>query len=163
MLVAGVGNVLRRDDGFGVFVARRLLEGPIPDAVRVVELGIGGIHLVQDLLRGDVGGLIVIDAVDLGRPPGTVVVIEPDVLDVVSMNMTERHDQLADMHFSTPDRAFMLARGLHVLPSATWVVGCQPRETDQLGEGLSPELEASVDAAVAEVKRLVGTLAIDWL
>jgi hydrogenase maturation protease len=162
VLVAGVGNVLRADDGFGVVVARRLLEDQIPDAVRVLELGIGGIHLVQDLLNEQVDGLVVIDAVDLGRPPGTVVVIEPDVLDVASMSLMERHDQLADMHYATPDRAFMLARGLEVLPSAVWVVGCQPKETDWLGEGLSPELEGSVDAAIVEVKRLVATLAIEW-
>ncbi|MEO7119084.1 MAG: hydrogenase maturation protease, partial [Candidatus Limnocylindrales bacterium] len=52
LLIAGVGNVLRGDDGFGVEVARRLESAPLPDGVRVVETGIGGIALVQELQEG---------------------------------------------------------------------------------------------------------------
>lgn len=161
VLVAGLGNVLRGDDGFGVVAARRLLSRPIPAGVRVLELGIGGIHLVQELMD-PVEGLVVIDAVDLARPPGTVLVIRPDVLDVRSLSPMERHDQLADMHYATPERAFMLARGLELLPSSTWVVGCQPRDTDRIGEGLSAEAENAVEIAVSEVRRVVTSLGVLW-
>ncbi|MDQ3312983.1 MAG: peptidase M52, partial [Actinomycetota bacterium] len=36
VLIAGVGNVLRGDDGFGVEVARRLEAMTLPAGVRVV-------------------------------------------------------------------------------------------------------------------------------
>jgi hydrogenase maturation protease len=161
ILVAGMGNLLRRDDGFGVVVAQRLLETPAPSGVTVMEVGIGGIHMVQALFdRMD--ALIVIDAVDVGRAPGTVMTIEPEVADVTAMSLTERHDQLADMHYATPARAFMLARGLAILPPSTWLVGCQPSDPDSYGEGLTPSVAAAVEVAVAEVRRLVSALGIPW-
>ena len=50
VLVAGMGNELRGDDGFGVAVTH-LLEGrDLGAEVTVREFGIGGIHLVQELL-----------------------------------------------------------------------------------------------------------------
>jgi hydrogenase maturation protease len=161
ILVAGVGNVLRGDDGFGVVVAQRLLEGDVPDCVRVVDVGIGGIHLVHELLDG-VDALVTVDAVDVGRPPGAVLVIRPQVRDVNAMSLSERHDELADTHYATPERAFMLAKGLGVLPASVWIVGCQPADAHRLGEGLSPELERSVDVAIAEVRRLVSDLGVPW-
>lgn len=161
VLVVGVGNVLRGDDGFGVFVARRLLAEPVPEGVRILELGIGGILLVQELLD-PVDGLVVIDAIDLERPPGTVFVIRPEVPDVGSMSLWERRDELADMHYATPERAFMLARALGALPSAAWVVGCQPRDVERWGEGLSPEVAASIDAAVREVRAVVTSIGVPW-
>ena len=69
------GGVLHGDDGFGVEVARRLGARLLPPAVTVAETGIGGIHLVHELMAG-YEALVVVDAVDRGRPPGTVMVIE---------------------------------------------------------------------------------------
>ncbi|HEX2031389.1 MAG TPA: hydrogenase maturation protease [Actinomycetota bacterium] len=161
-LVAGMGNVLRGDDGFGVVVANYLLERPAPEGVEVVELGIGGIHLVQQLLHEPVDALVVIDAVDVGRPPGTVVVLEPDVVDVRAMSLRERHDRLADMHYATPERAFMLARALDRLPGRLWIVGCQPEDAEGLGRPLSPLVAGAVEAAAREVRRLVSDLGIAW-
>lgn len=160
-MVAGVGNVLRGDDGFGVVVAQDLARLQVPDGVRVVEVGIGGIHLVQALMD-PVDALVVIDAVDLGRSPGTILVIRPDVEDVTTMSVSERHDALADMHYATPERAFMLARGLGVLPTSTWLVGCQPFDAERLGEGLSVQMRPAVRAAIAEVRRIVSGLGIEW-
>ncbi len=161
VVVAGFGNVLRGDDGFGVVVAQRLLDGPVPREVEVFEVGIGGIHLVQRLLDG-VDALIVLDAIDLGRPPGTLLVIRPDVADVADLPLTQRRDELADMHYATPERAFVLARALGVLPASTLVVGCQLRDPDKLGEGLSPEVARAADVAVGEVRRIVGELGVAW-
>lgn len=161
VLVACFGNVLRGDDGFGNVVAERLLAAAVPAGVVVLEVGIGGIHLVHELLSG-VQTLIVVDAVDLARTPGTVVVQRPDVLDVSTLTPMQRRDQLADMHYATPERALMLARALEVLPEEVWVVGGQVAEVDGLGQGLSSPLEPAVAVAVAEVKRLVASAGVAW-
>lgn len=161
MLVAGVGNLLRGDDGFGVVVANRLMEETLPAGVGVMDVGIGGIHLVQQLLD-PIDALVVIDAVDLGRPPGTVLVIRPEVLDVAGMSSDERRDVLADMHYSTPERAFMLARALDALPGSLWIVGCQPEDAERLGEGLSPRVAGAIDPAIREVRRTVSELGVAW-
>ncbi len=158
ILVAGVGNVLRSDDAFGVEVAHRLEEmEDLPPGVRVVETGIGGIALVQELQDG-FDALIVADAVDRGRPAGTVMLIEPDVIDVHALSWGERHDLLADMHLATPERALMLARALGVLPPRVLVVGCQPEDAEAVGQGLSEPVAAAVELAISEVLRHVGEL-----
>jgi hydrogenase maturation protease len=161
VVVAGMGNVLRGDDGFGVAVAQRLEAADPPSGVRVLELGIGGIHLVQELLE-PTDALVIVDAVDLGRPPGAVTVIRPHVQDVAALSLKERHDALADMHYATPERALMLAGALNILPENVWLVGCQPRDADGLREGLSPEVAAALEPAIAEVRRLLAVLGVEW-
>ncbi|MGH9285790.1 MAG: hydrogenase maturation protease [Acidimicrobiales bacterium] len=157
VLVAGVGNVLRADDAFGVEVARRLEKMDLPDGVKVVETGIGGIHLVTEIQSGW-DALLVIDAADRGRPPGTVMVIEPDVIDVEVLSWEARSDLLADMHLATPDRVLMLAKALKVLPPVVLMIGCQPEDAEAVGEEMSPPVIAAVDVAVEEVLRLVASL-----
>jgi hydrogenase maturation protease len=157
ILIAGVGNVLRADDGFGVEVARRLDHVALPDGVRVVETGIGGMALVQELQEGW-DALVVVDTVDLDRPPGNVMLIEPDVVDVHALSWDERHDLLADMHLTTPDRALMLAKALGVLPPQVLEVGCQPEDAHAVGEGLSAPVASAVEVAVGEIVRHVEQL-----
>lgn len=158
ILIAGMGNVLRRDDGFGVAVARRLLEdGRLPPAVRVVEVGIGGIHLVHELLAGyDV--LIVLDAVERGSSPGTLHLLAAEVPDLATWSEAERRDFLADMHYSTPSRALILAKAVGVLPSRAYILGCQPDDAADFALGLHPVVEAAVEAAIRRLEELLPTL-----
>src|SRR4029077_13535650 len=65
------------DDGFGVEVARRLANEPVPEGVQVADFGIRGVHLAYELLDG-YDALILIDAAPRGEAPGTVFVLEPD-------------------------------------------------------------------------------------
>lgn len=157
VLVVGVGNVLHRDDGFGVEVAHRLASKDLPEGVHVAETGIGGIHLVHELMAG-YDALLVIDTVDRGREPGTVMVIDADVIDVSEMPVEHRHDLLADMHLATPERALMVANAVGVLPEQTFIVGCQPLELEALEIGLTPTIEHAVDVAVTEVERCINEL-----
>ncbi|MGH9078268.1 MAG: hydrogenase maturation protease [Acidimicrobiales bacterium] len=155
ILIAGVGNVLRGDDGFGVEVARRMAALDLPVGVRVVETGIGGIALVHEVAAG-CDALVVADAIDRGRPPGTVMVIEPEVVDVAALSLGQRHDMLADMHLATPDRAFMLARALGALPPSVILVGCQPLDAETFQQGLSAPVARAIPLAVEEIRRQVG-------
>lgn len=156
-----MGNVLRRDDGFGVAVADLLAASKPPPEVTVMDFGIGGIHLVQEMMN-EIDALIVVDAVDLGRNPGTVLVVEPVVEDIAALPLFARHDRLADMHYATPERALMLAGAVGCLPATIWVVGCQPLDADGLGEGLSDPVASAIPLAVSEVRRLIEDLGVTW-
>ena len=162
IVVAGFGNVLRGDDGFGLEVVTRLASKALPEGVVVLDVGIGGIHLVQDLMGEPADGLVVLDALDAGREPGTLLVMRPDVLDVRTLDVHARRDHLADMHYATPERALMLASGMGVLPERTLLVGCQPSDPDAIGEGLSVAVASAVEPAVAEVRRIVSDMGIRW-
>jgi hydrogenase maturation protease len=161
VLVACFGNPLRGDDGCGVAVAAALSAGSVPAGVEVREVGIGGIHLVQDLFV-PTDALVVVDAVDLQRRPGTVVVLRPDVRDLDGLSPQARRDELADVHYATPARALMLARAMAVLPDETLLVGVQVAEPDGLGEGLAPPVARAVAVAATEVRRVVTGLGVPW-
>lgn len=157
ILIAGVGNVLRADDAFGVEVARRLEGVDFPPGVRVVETGIAGIALLTELQEGW-DALVVIDAVDHQRPHGTVMLIEPEVVDVHNLSWAEKNDLLADMHLATPERVLMLAKALDVLPPTVLMVGCQILDPDAVGQEMTAPVAAAVDAAVREVRSYVAAL-----
>src|SRR5438270_10803156 len=77
VLVAGIGNIFLGDDAFGVEVAQRLAQRPLPAGVRVVDFGIRGLDLTYALLDGQ-DAVILVDATLRGGPPGTLYVIEPE-------------------------------------------------------------------------------------
>lgn len=157
ILVAGVGNVLRSDDAFGVEVANRLLERPEIPNVTVVETGIAGIQLVSDLQDG-YDAIIVIDTVDRERSPGTVMTIDYDVIDVHELDHNVKYDLLADMHLATPERSLMVARALGVLPPIVKMVGVQPVDVDTMAIGMSDIVANAVDVAIEEIDRCIDSL-----
>lgn len=162
VVVAGFGNVLRRDDGFGVAVVEELAAGRVPAEVTLMDVGIGGIHLIQVLMAEPADALIVLDAVEVQRPPGTVVVVEPQVLDVRASSPRDRRDELADVHYATPDRALMFLRALDLLPPDTVTIGCEPVDAETPEQGLTPRVAAAVPAAADEVRRWVSGLGVPW-
>lgn len=160
LLVAGFGNLLRRDDAFGVLVAQRLLHERLPCGVMVHEAGIAGLTVVQELLDG-YDGLLVVDAVDRGGVPGTLYELEPTIPDVAALGKDGQFDFFADMHYAEPGRAMALARALGVLPRSVVVLGCQVGEAEEYGLGLTPEVEAALGPAVTRTLRIVARMAAD--
>jgi hydrogenase maturation protease len=154
VLVACVGNVLRGDDGFGQAVEQRLVaDGPLPPGVDLIETGIGGMGIVQQLMQG-YDMLIVVDAVDRGAAPGTLFVLEPEVRDPATLPMDEWRERFSNLHLAEPARVFLLARALGVLPPRVLLVGCQPLACDEFSQALSPPVAAAVGLAVGRVREL---------
>ena len=80
LLIAGLGNVFRGDDAFGVEVVKRLAGREFPPHVDVVDFGINGIDLVYALLdRYDAA--LLFDTFHRDGPPGSIYVIEPEFPD----------------------------------------------------------------------------------
>ena len=71
ILIAGIGNIFLTDDGFGPEVIRHVAGRFTGDeTVRVVDYGIGGMHLAYDLLgMVDYGWeMRLVVGKELGRP-----------------------------------------------------------------------------------------------
>ena len=145
-LIAGFGNVLRGDDGFGVEVLRRLGErGVASDTVELLDVGTGGIRLAQELMT-PYDRLIIIDATTRGGAPGTVYSL---VVDAVAPTRE------IDMHTTVPSRALEVAQALGPLPREIFLVGCEPASVDELTTDLSPAVAAAVDDAIRQIEELV--------
>ena len=157
ILVAGMGNVLRGDDGFGIRVVMSLAaRGELDKRVDIYEAGIGGIGLVQELMNG-YDALVLVDAIDKGSKPGTLFVVEPE-LNSAAIEPLRLHESLVDMHYADPSKVLMLAKALDVCPSKVFLVGCQPEYVDDAVEGLRPSVERAVPMAVKEVRSLISEL-----
>jgi hydrogenase maturation protease len=153
VLVAGVGNVFLGDDGFGVEVARRLADRPLPDGVQVADIGIRGVHLAFELLDG-VDLLVLADAAARGETPGTVSVL--DITEPSRPGRADGADWLMDAHDMTPDAVLGLLGALGGRVGRAVLVACEPADlTARIG--LSAPVEAAVDEAVGAIERIVRT------
>ena len=157
VLVAGMGNDLRQDDGFGIVVVRRFFEEGVPEGVRLYESGIAGIGLVQELMDG-YEALVIVDATDRGEKPGTVYLLEVEVPDPEEFTEESRQEFLADTHLTVPSKALTLARALKILPPKVYILGCQPKE-HELGMDLSEPVERGVAEAIQRLRELTSRLA----
>lgn len=151
ILVAGIGNVFFGDDGFGVEVARRLLERPQPDGVVVVDFGIRGRDLAYALLDG-YDAAVFIDATPRGGRPGTLYVIEPQG--------GGTRGTLVDSHGLTPENALELASAMGGPLPVLRLVGCEPAAIPEPG-GMAMGLSAPVAAAVTEAVGMVESLVVE--
>lgn len=80
-VIAGCGNPLFADDGFGPAVANELRTIPLPDTVTVVDAGTSGTYWVFTLLNPAVTrSLIIVDAADFGAKPGSINLFRPEDL-----------------------------------------------------------------------------------
>lgn len=154
LLVAGVGNVLRGDDGFGPAVVQALLaREDLPESFRAVEMGIGGVGLVHELMDG-YDALIIIDAVDRGGAPGSLYVLDVSVPELHELSDAECYRLSTDLHQAVPNRSLVLARAAGVLPPTVRMIGCQPEEIDEFCTRLSSAVHAAIAPAVEAVMRM---------
>lgn len=150
VMVAGIGNVFLGDDGFGVEVVNRMDRAMLPPDVDVTDVGIRGVHLAYELLDGRHRTLILVDALPLDEPPGTLAVLE------VPEAAEDDEPVTVDAHGMTPQAVLSALHNLGGRVDRVLVVGCQPAS---LTQGMS--LSEPVGAAVEEAVRIVTSLAIE--
>jgi hydrogenase maturation protease len=143
ILVAGIGNIFLGDDGFGVEVARRLVEAETPVGVDVGDFGIRGIHLAYELSSYDT--TIMVDATSRGEEPGTLCVL---ALDEGAPQAT------IDAHGMTPDVVLDLVKVVGGEARRVLLVGCEPADLSP-GMELSPAVAAAIEPAVRLVRELI--------
>jgi hydrogenase maturation protease len=152
ILVAGVGNLFLRDDGFGPEVARRLAADAnraVPGML-AVDYGIRGMHLAYDLLAG-VDILVLVDTV----PPDTQGTHTPGSIRVLRVGREDLDGAAAlDPHGMDPGAVLGRLRSLGGELPLTYVVGCVPADLSE-GMGLTDAVAAAVPQAMAAVVDLV--------
>jgi hydrogenase maturation protease len=142
-LVLGLGNILLGDEGVGVRVVERLLEQyEFPEGVRVMDGGTLGLDLLPYL--EEASRLLVIDAVQARKAPGTLVRMAGDEIPVfLDVSKVSPHQEgLQDL------LAVAVLKGY--LPDEVVFWGAQ---IEALGVGLelSSAVAAQVDALVEKV------------
>jgi hydrogenase maturation protease len=95
-VVLALGNLIRSDDAVGLLVLRRLEEDSrLPSHVRLVEGGTKGLELVPYVFQAS--RLLVLDAVEVGAPAGTIVSMTGEELRWLSGGSSAHELALADI------------------------------------------------------------------
>lgn len=142
-LILGVGNLLMSDEGLGVHVIQRLVAGyQLPEEVQVLDGGTLGMDLLY-YLEG-VENLLLIDAVEARKAPGTLVRLEgEDVPAFMSIKISPHQLGVPDM------LAAARLKG-DCYPQRIVLWGVQP-ERMEIGLDLSPTVEAQVEPIIEEL------------
>ena len=151
VLILGLGNTLLGDEGVGVHAVNRLQqeEPPLPDVV-LMDGGTLSFTLAGPI--EEAGSLIVIDAAQLGRAPGSVQVYEGAEMDHFVANC--RHKSV---HEVTLFDLLAIAHLSGDLPPRRALIGIQPEHIEW-----SDTLSTSVAAAVPVVCASVRDVLMRW-
>ena len=152
-LVLGLGNILLSDEGVGVRVVERLLgQYDFPEGVRVMDGGTLGLDLLPYV--EDASRLLVVDAVQARKPPGTLVRMVGDEIPIFldASKVSPHQEGLQDL--------LAVAVLKDYLPDEVVFWGAQ---IESLGVGLelSSAVAAQVDALVGKVLEELARWGVD--
>ena len=149
ILVAGIGNRLIADDGFGPRVVDLLSDMDLPENVEVRDFGTAGMTIATDLV--DYDAVIFIDSADHGGEPGSLsrsrLVVEEGVEDVAELARLTLHE-------AGLEGLLRFSKTIGTLPADVFFIGCKPKTLAPSLE-LSPEVEAALEKAVAIVDEIL--------
>jgi hydrogenase maturation protease len=146
-IILGLGNILNKDEGLGVHclqpLRERLKDFP---AIDILDGGVLGLDLLP--LVESCSHLLILDAVDARKPPGTIVELGREEIPLFAQVKLSWHQV-------TFQEVLQFAGVRGRLPGHLHLVGAQPADIS-IGDGLSPEIEAVLpeiaDRAMAILK-----------
>ena len=141
VLILGVGNILLRDDGFGVHLIQSLEETAFPPNVQILEAGTVSHQLIPAFRSIDY--LIVIDAVEAGDVPGSIFKFSPE-------DMNFHSEQKISLHQISLTDVLQMAELTGAKPK-TVIIAVQPKDVSTWGLELSDE----VRMAMPKVKKII--------
>lgn len=141
-VVIGLGSPLMGDDGLGLVALARLREHwHFTPPVDLVDGGTWGMNLLHEI--EDAERVLLIDAINADRPPGTVVALEREELPRFFALKLSPHQ--IDMK-----EVLAVAELRGTLPAHTVAIGIQPDRVE-LSTELSSVVRDSVDSLIARI------------
>lgn len=147
-LILGIGNSLLTDDGVGIHVINALQE-PLGSRNDIELMDGGTLSFTLAGPLAEAGQLIVVDAAQLGAPPGTLRVFENEAMDeyLYTGKRSSVHEVgLVDL--------FSINRLTGEIPQRRALVAIQPENTDW-GEHPTAAVAAAVTEAQARILELL--------
>jgi len=149
ILILGIGNILLQDEGVGVRVIEYLQTQPVPPNVELIDGGTAGFDLLD--IISDRRAIILIDAIDAGHLPGTIVRFAPqDILPANSPQLSAHNIDFA--------QALKMAALLKCAPQNVVIFGIQPASIEpglRLTDGIAPLVPKIASLVLDELKTLL--------
>lgn len=148
-LVLGLGNPLMGDDGFGLAVLERMRQRrDVPHSATLVDGGTWGMNLLPEIEGA--GRLLLLDAVNAGKRPGSIIRLERNELPRwLSLKISPHQVDLREV--------LALAELRGTLPPDAVAMGVQPLRVE-MHLGLSPVVASRVE----DVTDLAIRLLVAW-
>jgi hydrogenase maturation protease len=144
ILVVGIGNEYRSDDGIGLAVARELQAKKLP-RISVIECNGDGAELME--MWKSAATVILVDAVSSEAEPGTIYQLDALIQPIpASFSFPSTHA------FGVAE-ALGLARALHQLPPRLMIYAIEGKNFSA-GIGLSPKVKEAVREVVEQLSLL---------
>ena len=138
-VVLGLGNLLNRDEGFGVLAIQALRADPeLCDRYEWADGGVLGMNLLP--LVESCERLLVLDAIDSGQAAGTVIELDREQIPLYA------HARLSE-HQVGFQEVLGLARFRDRLPGDLHLIGVQPQDM-RLGIGLSEPVSMAMPEVI---------------
>jgi hydrogenase maturation protease len=140
-VLLGLGNVLMKDERLGVHVVNTIRERyDCPSELEIVDGGTLGLDLLPLFEQYD--RMVIVDAVNFGREPGYIGVLEDDQIPAVIFSKLSVHQiGLADL--------ITVAKLKGVMPSKLCLIGMQPSACDfSLGLNMSDVVSLNIDEII---------------
>jgi hydrogenase maturation protease len=149
ILVAGIGNRLIADDGFGPRVIDLLSDSELPDYIEVRDFGTAGMTIATDL--ADYDAVIFVDSSDHEGKPGSLyksrLLVEKGVDDIGEIARLTLHE-------AGLEGLLRFSKSIGTLPEDVFLIGCKPKKLEPSLD-LSSEVEAALEKAVAIVNEIL--------
>lgn len=148
-IILGIGNLLNRDEGVGIHAVRALqAKNTLGAEWEILDGGTLGLNLLP--LVEEASHLIVLDAIDARREPGTLIELS-----------REQVPLFASVKMSPHQLSFQEVLGLAYvrghLPEHLVLLGIQPADL-QVGVELSPIVARALPQLLARVEQIARTM-----
>jgi hydrogenase maturation protease len=141
ILIIGIGNEFRSDDGYGLVIARKIRK-KIDPSVKVIEHSGDGASLMEVWKGYD--NVIIIDAVCFGKKPGTLLVIDANKKSLPTEKM--HHSS----HIFGLNDAIETARVLKKLPKNIQIFGVEGKSFGT-GTSMSEEIKVTMNEVIDKI------------
>jgi hydrogenase maturation protease len=147
--IIGIGNYSMADDGIGLRIVEYIAQNELNQGFEAIDIADEGMRLLFYLTK-ETERIVLVDAVDLGRPPGDYRLFRPEDVD------TKKETPGLSTHEGDILKVLAFARSLdYPIPPIT-ILGIQPGSLEpvmELSPALQERFETYLQVALEEVRK----------
>ena len=134
ILFVGIGNVLKSDDGVGVYISKHI---HIHNNISVLTVEVSIENYIGKINSLDADTLVLLDCMDFQKPPGSWKIIPVSQLN----------------GYTTNTHNISLDKVSELFNATAYILGVQPRHLE-FGENLSPEVKTAAHDIICQINQL---------
>ena len=129
--IIGLGNILMKDEGVGVWIARELEKINLPQSIEIIDGGTTSLDIF--LSMKNIHKLIIIDALKGGGKPGSI-------YRLYARDLLPASGSSVSLHQMNVLEALSIAKKTSDIPQEAVIIGVEPKEIDW-GLGVTSDIK----------------------